>query len=32
MKKKPTLSYNKILILLAVSLLAAMVGSVTLGR
>ena len=32
MKKKPTLSYNKILILLAVSLLAAMIGSVTLGR
>ena len=32
MKKKPTLSYNTILILLAVSLLAAMIGSVTLGR
>ena len=32
MVKKPHLSYNKILILLAVSLLAAMVGSVTLGR
>ncbi|MBP3683797.1 MAG: iron ABC transporter permease [Oscillospiraceae bacterium] len=30
--KKPILSYNKILILLAVSLAAAMIGSVTLGR
>ena len=32
MVKKPHLSYNKILILLAVSLIAAMIGSVTLGR
>ena len=30
--KKPNLSYNKILVLLSLCLLAAMVGSVTLGR
>ena len=32
MKKKPMLSYNQILLLLAASLLALMLGSVTLGR
>ena len=32
MDKKPLLSYNQILILLAASLAAAMIGSVTLGR
>ena len=32
MKKKPVLSYNQILILLAVCLVATMIGSVTLGR
>ena len=32
MKKKPTLSYSKIIILLAITLLATMIGSVTLGR
>ena len=30
--KKPNLSYNKILVLLFISLIAAMIGSVTLGR
>ncbi len=32
MKKNVRLSYNKVLVLLAVSLVAAMIGSVTLGR
>mgnify|MGYP003292363189 FL=1 len=32
MKKKPRLSYNQILVLLVVALVAAVIGSVTLGR